>query len=97
MGAAALAGAGVIGRAAGRPFAGTGAASQAGSRAAFEATGGRGAGSPEPPGADDRPAWARRLTAGQRLGQAATLAAHTLRDGDRAMQGAAPYLKQKEE
>ncbi|MBA4338943.1 MAG: P-type conjugative transfer protein TrbL [Hyphomonas sp.] len=97
MGAAALAGAGLIGRAAGRPFAGTGAAWQAGSRAAFEATGGRGAGSGEPPGADDRPAWARRLTAGQRLGQAATLAAHTLRDGDRAMQGAAPDLKQKEE
>jgi type IV secretion system protein TrbL len=97
MGAAALAGAGVIGRAAGRSFAGTGAAWQAGSRAAFEATGGRGAGSPEPPGADDRPAWARRLTAGQRLGQAATLAAHTLRDGDRAMQGAAPDLKQKED
>ena len=97
LGAAALAGAGMIGRAAGRPFAGTGAAWQAGSRAAFEATGGTGTGRPESPGADDRPAWARRLTAGQRLGQAAMLAAHTLRDGDRALPGAAPDLKQKED
>jgi hypothetical protein len=43
------------------------------------------------------PAAEHTLTGLNLLVQAATLAAHTLRDGDRAMQGAAPDLKQKEE
>lgn len=81
----------------GAPSAGTGAAWQAGSQAAFEATGGKGAGPGKGSSTDDRPAWARRLTAGQRLGRAATLTAHNLREGERAMPGAAPDLKQKED
>ncbi|MBU4567832.1 MAG: P-type conjugative transfer protein TrbL, partial [Alphaproteobacteria bacterium] len=62
----------------------------------FTASGGKGA-EPGDAAPDTRPAWARQLSARQRLSQADTLAAHTLRDGDRAMPGAAPDLKQSED
>ena len=83
--------------AAARPFNAIKAAWTAGSRSAFTATGGQDAGPAETRSADARPAWARRLSAGQRLGQASAAATHALRDGDRSMPGAAPDLKQTEE
>jgi type IV secretion system protein TrbL len=67
---AAAAGTGALGRAALRPFSGIGAAWSAGSRAAFTATGGSGAEPEKPASNDQRPDWARRLSAGQRLSQA---------------------------
>jgi len=78
----------------GRPLKSMQDAWTSGSRAAFAATGGKGAGAREPAPGSRSPAWARKLSAGQRLSHAATLTAHTLRDGDRAMTGASPDLKQ---
>jgi type IV secretion system protein TrbL len=88
----AAAGAGMARAAFSRPASALAEAWSAGGRAAFAATGGTGPGVPPEPG-DRRPAWARKLASGHRLSQAATVTAHTLRDGDRPMSGAAPDLK----
>lgn len=93
----AAAGAGVIGRVAARPFAGLKQAYDRGSQHAFTATGGTGAGSDASPAPSRGPAWARRISAGQRLGEARSLTVHALRDGDRGMGSATPSLDQKED
>ena len=97
LGGVASAGAGLMSRTMGGPFRQAGEAWRRGSQAAFSATGGGGAA--EGPAAQRAapPAWARRLSAGQRLSQAATVTTHALRDGDRGMSGAAPDLKQRED
>ncbi len=97
LGAMASAGSAALGRAASGPARSLGGAWTSGSRAAFTATGGQGASPGDAGPADEKPRWARRIAAGQRLGHAATLTAHALRDGDRAMSGAAPDLKQSKE
>ncbi|MCA8902791.1 MAG: P-type conjugative transfer protein TrbL, partial [Hyphomonas sp.] len=93
----AAAGGDSIRRAAGRPFAGLRAAYRQGAEQAFAATGGAGgsnAGETAPP---SKPAWARRLTAEQRLQHAGALTVHALRDGDRGMGSASPDLGHKED
>jgi len=92
LGGAAAAGAGLVGRSVKRA---AGDAWARGSEAAFSATGG----GPERAGAGRGapPAWARRLSAGQRLSQAATITTHVLRDGDRSLPSAAPILRQDED
>jgi type IV secretion system protein TrbL len=97
LGGVASAGAGMLRRSMGRPFQQAGEAWARGSQAAFDATGGGGAPAGAAGGKDAPPAWARRLSAGQRLSQAATVTTHALRDGDRGMSGAAPDLRQREE
>lgn len=95
LGGVASAGAGFVRRQASRPFRSTSEAWSHGSEAAFASTGGKPsapAGNREAP-----PAWARRLSAGQRFGQAATAATHVLRDGERSMTGAAPSLRRDED
>ncbi|MEQ9448471.1 MAG: P-type conjugative transfer protein TrbL, partial [Rhodospirillaceae bacterium] len=69
---------------------------ESGERAAFSATGG--ASGASAPGnqrdlaAAGTPAWANRLHREQRLREGVTIAAHTLRDGDRPVSGDAPKL-----
>jgi len=97
LGGMASAGAGMLRQGLARPFQSSGEAWTRGSQAAFAATGGGGANAGTPAAKENPPAWARRLSAGQRLSQAATLTTHALRDGDRGMPGAAPDLKQDED
>eukprot|EP00903_Cladosiphon_okamuranus_P003417 g3415.t1 len=80
-------------RFAARPFRSVQSAYQSGSRAAWTATGG--AGGPEN---SNRPPenWARRLQAEQRVGQAGSMAIHSIRDGDRGSGGASPQLNDKD-
>ncbi|MEQ8778702.1 MAG: P-type conjugative transfer protein TrbL [Roseibium album] len=96
----ARAGAGVIGegvrKAATRATSGVREAHAQGERAAFSATGGTQAASgqksqsnPQTLGAPD---WAHRLRREQRLREGVSIAAHTLRDGDRPVSGDAPKL-----
>ncbi len=96
----ARAGAGVIGegvrKAATRATSGVQEAYAQGERAAFSATGGTQAASgqksqsnPQTLGAPD---WAHRLRREQRLREGVSIAAHTLRDGDRPVSGDAPKL-----
>jgi type IV secretion system protein TrbL len=96
-GGVAAAGAGLLRRSLGRAFGPAQESWTRGSQAAFSATGGSGA--PAGPAMERSapPAWARRLSAGQQLSQAAAVTTHALRDGDRGMTGAAPDLKQRED
>jgi type IV secretion system protein TrbL len=96
LGGVASAGADTLRRTAGRPLQGVRDAYRGGSQKAFSATGGSGT-SPESPSASPSPAWAQRLRTEQRMQHAGTLAAHTLRDGDRGSSGAAPHLNDKED
>ncbi|MDR4473882.1 MAG: P-type conjugative transfer protein TrbL [Hyphomonas sp.] len=82
---------------AGKPFSGVQQAYRNGSTYAFAATGGAQTREPDHASPGQQPSWARRLTHGQRLQHASTLAVHTLRDGDRSMTGASPSLKVEEE
>jgi type IV secretion system protein TrbL len=69
-----------------------------GAQGAWRATGGTGAGEDTAtPSTDNRPAWARRMQAQQRAGQAGQMATHSIRDGDRGAPGAAPTLTDKED
>lgn len=81
-------------RLASRPFAAVSQAYQRGSQSAWTATGGTGA-APSKNSAPD--SWARRFQTEQRVGQAGSMAAHSLRDGDRGSGGAAPQLNDKDE
>ena len=96
LGGVASAGADTLRRTVGRPLQGVRDAYRSGSQKAFSATGGSGT-SPEGPSASPSPAWAQRLRTEQRMQHAGTLAAHTLRDGDRGSSGAAPHLNDKED
>ena len=68
-----------------------------GSRAAFEATGGRFSNSPEPTTStnDGPPAWARRMKQQQTLHHGAAVAAHAVRSGDHGGGGTAVSLSEK--
>ena len=83
-------------RLAGRPFSGVRKAYQSGSQKAWEATGesdlSSGSSNSTTPNA-----WARRFQTEQRVGQAGSMAVHSVRDGDRGSGGAAPQLNDKDE
>ncbi len=71
---------------------------KSGSRAAFEATGGKFSNSPTPaPGNsnDGPPAWARRMKRQQSLQHGASVAAHAVRSGDGGGSGTAISLSEK--
>jgi type IV secretion system protein TrbL len=84
-------------RTAGRPFQSIRAAYQRGSASAWRATGGTGGSDPAASSADSGSGWARRFQTEQRVQSAGTMAAHSIRDGDRGAPGAAPTLKDKED
>jgi type IV secretion system protein TrbL len=71
---------------------------ESGSRAAFTATGGTGAGPPAPQAANENgaPGWARRIRRSQTTRDAGMTAAAAVRDGDRPGAGEAPRLKDEE-
>jgi len=83
-------------RLASRPFASVRQAYQRGSQSAWETTGGSSTASAASSSSAPN-AWARRFQTEQRVGQAGSLAAHSLRDGDRGSPGAAPQLNDKDE
>ncbi|MEM9178068.1 MAG: P-type conjugative transfer protein TrbL [Pseudomonadota bacterium] len=83
-------------RLAGRPFSGIRSAYQSGSQKAWETTGGSGV-SGASSTSNAPTAWARRLQTEQRVGQAGSMAVHSIRDGDRGSSGAAPQLNTKDE
>ncbi len=97
----ARAGAGAVGQGvgsvAGRATSGARQSFAAGKRGAFTATGGTLSSPADNPGATagetSAPAWARRLQRGQRLREGATIAAHTVREGDRPASGENPRLR----
>ncbi|MAP96023.1 MAG: P-type conjugative transfer protein TrbL, partial [Ponticaulis sp.] len=70
---------------------------RSGSRAAFEAIGGRFSNSPEPVTSTNGgpPAWARRMKQQQTLNHGATVAAHAVRSGDHGGGGTAVSLSEK--
>jgi type IV secretion system protein TrbL len=80
-----------------RPFSNVRSAYRDGARQAFGTTGGSAGAGDEPSASPAKPAWARRLTAEQRLQHASALTVHALRDGDRGMSGAIPSLKNDED
>lgn len=96
LGGVASAGGDVLRRAALRPLQGLKRAYARGSEQAFTATGGAGAERSDSPPSQG-PAWARRISTGQRLSEARSLTIHALRDGDRGMGSATPTLDQKED
>ena len=85
---------------AGRATSGVRQSFQSGRRGAFNATGGAlpdGAGAPSATAAaSGAPGWAQRLRREQRLREGATIAAHTVRDGDRPASGENPRLRDDE-
>ncbi|QSR21086.1 P-type conjugative transfer protein TrbL [Hyphomonas sp. KY3] len=70
---------------------------RSGSRAAFEATGGKFSNSPEPTASANNgpPAWARRMKHQQSLHHGAAVAAHAVRSGDHGGGGTAVSLSEK--
>ncbi|MEH6487898.1 P-type conjugative transfer protein TrbL [Hyphomonas oceanitis] len=82
-----------------RAFSNPAAQSQAGSRAAFAATGGSGATSSKPPPANDRsaPDWASRIRRSQTTRDASMMAASAVRDGDRPGGGTSVHLRSDED
>ncbi len=70
---------------------------RSGSRAAFEATGGKFSNSPEPATSTNGgpPAWARRMKQQQTLHHGAAVAAHAVRSGDHGGGGTAVSLSEK--
>ena len=73
---------------------------QSGERGGFTATGGTLPETPPPQASmaspDTPPAWADRLRRGQRLREGVTIAAHTIRDGDRPGSAESPRLGQED-
>lgn len=71
-----------------------------GEQGAFATTGGTRPGSPDTAAtaspASDAPDWARRMRHDQRMREGVTVAAHTLRDGDRPAAGENPKLKDED-
>jgi type IV secretion system protein TrbL len=71
-----------------------------GEQGAFAATGGTRSGADDTPStaapASDAPDWARRMRREQRMREGVTVAAHTLRDGDRPAAGENPKLKDED-
>lgn len=98
-GAAGIASAGghLLARAASRPVQKLRNAYARGSAQAFTATGGASPQSAPVPAQSRSPAWARRISAEQRLSEARALTVNALRDGDRSMGPAAPRLDQRED
>ncbi|WP_421950804.1 P-type conjugative transfer protein TrbL [Pelagibacterium sp.] len=104
MAGIARAGAGAVGQGARNMAArATGGVRQAyadGERGAFAATGGTRSGAADSsstaPSAPDAPDWARRMRREQRMREGVTVAAHTLRDGDRPAAGENPKLKDED-
>jgi len=98
----ARAGVGAVGQGvrnvAGRATSGARQSFSDGKRGAFTATGGTLSNTANNPGAvageGGAPAWAQRLQRGQRLREGATIAAHTVRDGDRPASGENPKLRE---
>lgn len=90
----ARAGGDAAGRLASRPFRSVQSAYQRGSQSAWSATGGTGA---EPGSTRTPDNWARRFQTEQRVGQAGSMAVHSVRDGDRGSGGAAPQLNDKDD
>lgn len=85
-------------RAAGRPLQSVRDAYQRGSAGAWRATGGTGGGGGgDQASAASEPGWARKFQTQQRVSQAGTMAAHSIRDGDRGSPSAAPTLKEKDD
>lgn len=85
-------------RAATRPLRPVRDAYRRGSASAWSATGGGPLDDASAaPSRRDGPNWARRLRTEQRVQSAGTMAAHSIRDGDRGSPGAAPALKDKED
>jgi type IV secretion system protein TrbL len=82
-----------------RAFGNPGAKAQAGSRAAFAATGGTGAGPSQPPAANDRsaPDWASRIRRSQATRDASMMAVSVVRDGDRPGGGMSLQLNTDED
>ena len=82
-----------------RAFGNPAARSQAGSRAAFAATGGSGATPSAPAPANDRstPDWASRIRRSQATRDASMMAASAVRDGDRPGGGTSVQLKSDED
>lgn len=97
LGGVASAGGDLLRRTALRPLNSLKQAYGRGSEQAFTATGGAGAAPSASSGTPEGPAWARRISAGQRLSEARSLTVHALRDGDRGMGSANPTLDQKED
>ncbi|MCG8354233.1 MAG: P-type conjugative transfer protein TrbL, partial [Kiloniellales bacterium] len=98
----AKAGAGAVGQRVSRATSGVRQSFQTGQRGAFTATGGTlPAGSSASASAVEAatnaaPGWAQKLRREQRLREGATVAAHTLRDGDRPASGENPRLRDDE-
>ena len=82
-----------------KAFGNPGAKAQAGSRAAFAATGGTGAGPSQLPAANDRsaPDWANRIRRSQSTRDAGMMAASAVRDGDRPGGGTSVQLRSDED
>tara|TARA_R110002049_G_C9131806_1_gene559062 strand:- start:1761 stop:2153 length:393 start_codon:yes stop_codon:yes gene_type:complete len=82
-----------------KAFGNPGAKAQAGSRAAFAATGGTGAGPSQLPAANDRsaPDWASRIRRNQSTRDAGMMAASAVRDGDRPGGGTSVQLRSDED
>ncbi|MEQ9145555.1 MAG: P-type conjugative transfer protein TrbL [Parvibaculaceae bacterium] len=102
LGGVARAGAGAVGQRVSRATSGVRQSFQTGRRGAFTATGGTlpsGAGasaSAVEAATNAAPGWAQKLRREQRLREGATVAAHTLRDGDRPASGENPRLRDDE-
>ncbi|MDZ5696720.1 P-type conjugative transfer protein TrbL [Chelativorans sp. M5D2P16] len=100
----ARAGAGAVGQGArnmaARATSGVRQAYADGEQGAFAATGGARSGATDipstVPSAPDAPDWARRMRREQRMREGVTVAAHTLRDGDRPAAGENPKLKDED-
>ncbi|MBK1669805.1 P-type conjugative transfer protein TrbL [Rhodovibrio sodomensis] len=98
VGGVTRAGAGVVGQGARDATAGVRQAFAGGERRAYTATGGTlpAGASPSPAEAAGTaaPGWARQLRREQRLREGATVAAHTIREGDRPVAGDSPRLRE---
>ena len=79
-----------------RPMRSLQSAYQSGAQGAWSATGGANTSASEKSSSAPEN-WARRFQTEQRVGQAGSMAAHSLRDGDRGSGGAAPQLNDKDE
>ncbi|MEM6898152.1 MAG: P-type conjugative transfer protein TrbL [Pseudomonadota bacterium] len=94
----ARAGGDALRRSATRPLHSMRDAYRRGSQRAWGATGGTGVSETAPASQSGRnPGWARRFQTEQRVSQAGSMAAHSIREGDRGSGGAAPTLQDRDE